>query len=209
MSNEPKDVKTINASRRNWLKVAVIWLFAGITSPMLLHLPDAHAVPTGAGRKKVLIIYYSRSGNTREIARQIHEIVGGDIMELETVNPYPEEYNAVTKQAKEELNSGYKPPLKTKVKNIAAYDVIFVGSPNWWSTIASPIRTFLSEYDLSGKTIAPFITHAGSRLGRSAADISTLCSKSTILDGLAIWGKDVKTAQNEVLAWLRKLGMQG
>lgn len=209
MNNEPKDAGKINATRRNLLKFAVTGLFAGIASPMLLHLSNAHAALTGAGRERVLIIYYSRSGNTRELAKQIHEIVNGDMVELETVKPYPDEYNAVTKQAKEELNSGYKPPLRTKVNNIGAYDVIFVGSPNWWSTIASPVRTFLSEYDLSGKTIAPFITHAGSRLGRSAADISMLCPKSTILDGLAIWGKDVKTAQNEVSAWVHGHGVKG
>jgi flavodoxin len=208
MNTEAKGADKINASRRNLLKLAVTGLFAGVADPVLLHLSNAHAALTGAGRQKVLTIYFSRSGNTREIANQIHEIVGGKIVELETVKPYPDEYNAVTKQAKEELNSGYKPPLKTKVKNIGAYDVIFVGSPNWWSTIASPVRTFLSEYDLSGKTIAPFITHAGSRLGRSTADISMLCPKSTILDGLAIWGKDAKNAQNEVSAWVRVLGVK-
>ena len=157
---------------------------------------------------KVLITYYSRSGNTREIANQIHKSVGGDIIELQTVEPYPDDYDAVTKQAKQELNSGYKPALKTKVENIGSYDVIFVGTPNWWGTIAAPVKTFLSEYDLSGKTIVPFITHGGSGLGRSVTDISKLCPKSTLLDGIAVWGRDVKTAQNEVSEWLQNKGRQ-
>ena len=205
MSNETKDANKIDLSRRNLLKVIVAGLLAGVAAPLLPHLFPTHAAATGTDRKKVLIIYYSRSGNTREIANQIHERVGGDIIELQTVKPYPDEYDAVTKQAKQELNSGYKPALKTKVEKIGSYDVIFVGTPIWWGTIAAPVKSFLSEYDLSGKTIVPFITHQGSGLGRSGADISKLCPKSTLLDGVAIWGRDAKTAQNTVSGWLRKI----
>ncbi|MDF2855257.1 MAG: hypothetical protein K0Q87_1108 [Neobacillus sp.] len=157
--------------------------------------------------KKVLVAYYSRSGNTREIARQIQKNVGGDIFEIQTVDPYPRDYDAVTKQAKQEIESGYKPALKTKIDNIKSYDVIFVGSPNWWSTIAPPVATFLSEYDLSGKTIVPFITHAGSGKGQSVTDIAKLCPQSTVLDGFAVWGRDVKSSQNEVSKWLRELNL--
>jgi flavodoxin len=205
MRNEKKDVNKIDLSRRNLLKVIVAGLLAGGAAPLLPHLSPTHAAATGTGKTNVLIIYYSRSGNTREIANQIHDRVGGDIIELQTVEPYPDEYDAVTKQAKQELNSGYKPALKTKIENIGSYDVIFVGSPIWWGTIAAPVKTFLSEYDLSGKTIVPFITHAGSGLGRSVTDIATLCPNSTILDGLAVWGRDAKTAQNDVSAWVRRL----
>ena len=155
--------------------------------------------------KKALVIYYSRTGNTREIANQIHKMVGGDIVEIQPVKPYPDDYNEVVEQAKQELGSGYKPALIAKVEKIGSYDVIFVGSPNWWSTIAGPVKTFLSEYDLSGKTVVPFITHEGSGLGRIAADISKLCPKSTLLDGLAIWGGEVKTAQNKVSEWIRRI----
>jgi len=105
----------------------------------------------------------------------------------------------------QELNSDIKPALKTKVENIRSYDVIFVGSPIWWGTIAAPVKTFLSEYDLSGKTIMPFITHAGSGLGQSVTDISNLCPKSDISDSIAVWGRDAKTAQNQIAEWLRKI----
>jgi flavodoxin len=205
MSKETRDANKIDLSRRHLLKVAVAGLLAGVATPVLSHLSPTHAAATGTGKTKVLIIYYSRSGNTREIANQIHERVGGDIIELQTVEPYPDEYDAVTKQAKQELNSGYKPALKTKVESVGSYDVIFVGSPNWWGTIAAPVKTFLSEYDLSGKTIVPFITHGGSGLGRSVTDISKLCPKSSVLDGLAVWGRDAKTAQNQVSEWVRKI----
>jgi flavodoxin len=79
--------------------------------------------------------------------------------------------------------------LKIKIENIKLYDLVFIGYPNWCSTIPAPVKAFLSQYDFSGKTIVPFCTHEGSGLGRSATDISKLCPKSTFLDGVAIRGR--------------------
>jgi flavodoxin len=155
--------------------------------------------------KKILVAYFSYSGNTREIADQIHKSVGGDIFEIRAVKPYPDDYDEVVKQAKQELEPSYKPALKTKIENIKSYDLVFIGYPNWCKTVPAPVRTFLSEYDFSGKFIAPFCTHEGSGLGRSATDISIFCPKSTLLEGVAIRGSDVKTAQNKVSEWLQKI----
>jgi flavodoxin len=155
--------------------------------------------------KKILVVYFSHSGNTREIANQIHKSVSGDIFEIQAVKPYPHDYDAAVKQARQELDSGYKPALKTKIENIKSYDLFFIGYPIWWGTVPAPVRTFLSEYDFSGKTIAPFCTHEGSGLGRSIADVSNSCPQSTLLDGVAIRGREVKTAQNKVSVWLRKI----
>jgi len=155
--------------------------------------------------KKTLVAYFSYSGNTREIANQIHKNAGGDIFEIQSVKPYPDDYDAVVQQARQELKSGHKPALKTKVENIKPYDLVFIGYPNWCSTVPAPVRVFLSEYDFSGKTIIPFCTHEGSGLGRSTMDISKLCPKSTLLEGVAIRGMDMKTAQNKVSEWLRKI----
>jgi flavodoxin len=207
MINKIKIISTADLSRRELLKVTVAGLLTGAVAHLTSRLPSARAAETGANSAKVLVVYYSRSGNTREIANHIHVLIGGDIVELQTVEPYPAEYNAVTKRAKEEQQSGYKPALKTKIENIGSYDVIFVGSPNWWNTISPPVRTFLSEYDLSGKTLAPFITHEGSGLGRGVQDIAALCPNAKILDGLAVRGGSVKIAHNDVSGWLRKLGM--
>lgn len=157
--------------------------------------------------KNILVAYFSHSGNTREIANQIHKSVGCDIFEIQSVKPYPQDYDAVVKQARKELDSGYKPALKTKIKNIKSYDLIFIGYPIWWGTIPAPVRAFLSEYDFSGKTIVPFCTHEGSGTGRSATDISKFCPKSTVLDGVAIRARDVKTAQNKVSEWLQKINL--
>ncbi len=155
--------------------------------------------------KKILVVYFSHTGTTREIANQIHKIAGGNIFEIQVVEPYQVDYEEAKKRAKQEQESGYKPALKGRVENIRSYDVVVIGYPIWWGTIPAPIRSFLSEYDLSGKSVVPFCTHRGSGLGRSIADISKLCPKSIILDGKAVSARDVKTSQKEVSEWLRKI----
>ncbi|MGB9928846.1 MAG: flavodoxin [Methanosarcina sp.] len=157
--------------------------------------------------KKILVAYFSHSGNTQEIANQIHKNVESNIFEIQSVDPYPSEYNEVVEQAKQELQSGYLPELKTEVEGMKSYEIVFIGYPDWWGTIPRPVTTFLSKYDFSGKTIVPFCTHEGSRLGRSAADIKELCPQSTILEALEVRGREVKNAQTEVSKWLQKLGM--
>jgi flavodoxin len=159
------------------------------------------------GNWKALTVYYSHSGNTRECARQIHQSVGGDIVELVPVERYPADYDTVVAQAKKELKLGHRPALKNRIDNIESYDVIFVGSPNWWNTVAPPVMTFLSQHDLSGKAAVPFMTHEGTGLGRSSKDIAALCPGCTVLEGLAVRGGEVQGSQHRIAAWLRRLGM--
>lgn len=161
----------------------------------------------GESAKRILVAYFSHSGNTCAIAGQIQEIVGGSLLEIVPVAPYPRNYDAVVKQAKREQETDYQPELKTKREDIEAYAVVFLGYPNWWGTLPRPVAAFLSQCDLSGKTIVPFCTHEGSRFGRSVQDITRLRPQSTILDGLAVRGSAVKNARNEVSAWLHELGM--
>ncbi len=172
---------------------------------MPTHFDRREEAPALSGSKKILVAYFSHSGNTREIANQIHKGAGGDIYEIQSVKPYPDDYDATVKRARQELDSGDRPALKMKVANIESYDLVFIGYPCWWGTIPAPVRTFLSEDDLSGKTIAPFCTHEGSGLGRSVAEISKLCPRSTLLDAVAIRGSDVRTAHKKVFDWLRKI----
>lgn len=208
MNEASKSPRQTACSRRTLWKIIAAGMLAGIMAPAIPLLSAAHATAPKAGKGKILIVCYSRTGNTQEIASQIQSMIGGDIVVLQTVDPYTDDHKATTKQAKEELKSGYRPPLKTTVADIASYDVIFLGSPNWWGTIAPPVMTFLSQYDVSGKTIAPFITHEGSRLGRSVEDIAAMAPKATVLEGLAVRGGSVKTAHTDVEMWLRKLGMK-
>jgi len=160
---------------------------------------------SASASKKILVVYFSHSGNTRVIANQIKELTSADVFEIQPIKAYPSDYQACVDQAKKEINANYKPALKTKLKNISSYDIIFVGSPCWWATMAPPVATFLSSYDLSGKTIVPFMTHEGSRMGRYASDIKKLCPKSTVLEGLPIRGSSVKEAKGSVMKWLRDI----
>jgi flavodoxin len=156
----------------------------------------------------ILIACFSRSGNTRKIANLIQQEVGGTLHEIRPEVPYPDSYNAVLDQAKKEIQAGYKPALQSALDHIESYNTIFVGSPNWWSTIAPPVATFLSEYDMSGKTIVPFCTHGGGGLGRIGQDIAKLCHQSTVLSSFEIYESGAGNAQAEVSAWLRKVGMK-
>ncbi len=158
--------------------------------------------------KKILVVYFSRSNNTRTIAEYIQKNAGGEIFEIVPVKPYPKDYYETTEQAKKEINEGFRPELKTKVKDITKYDTIFVGSPNWWSTVAPPVSTFLGSYDLSGKTLVPFMTHEGSGLGIGVEEIKKLAPKSTVLDGLAIRGSRAKRSEQDVIQWLEKMNLK-
>ena len=157
--------------------------------------------------EQVLIAYFTRSGNTRKIANLIRQEVGGTIHEIRPAVPYPSSYDAVVDQAEKEIKAGYKPALGSTLDQIESYDTVFVGSPNWWNTIAPPVATFLLEYDLSGKTIVPFCTHGGGGLGRVGTDIAKLCPQSTILSSFVIYGSGTGNVQAEVSAWLRNIGM--
>lgn len=186
-----------------WTLSALAMAFITILYP--LFSSSAMAVEANT---KVLIVYFSRSGNTRALAEQIQAATGGQLVELEPVAPYPQDYQATVNRAKPELASGYCPPLKNEIRNLGAYDVVLLGSPSWGGSIAPPVRTFLSEYDLSGKTVAPFMTHGGSGLGRAPEDIKTLASHATVAEGLAVSGRRVHDARNEVTVWISELGLK-
>lgn len=152
--------------------------------------------------KKILIAYFSHSGNTEAVAQQIHDMIGGDIVKIETVNPYPSDYHECTEVAKAEKDSNARPQLSTVIDNMNDYDTIFIGYPIWWHTAPMAIGTFLEGYDLSGKTIVPFCTSGGSDISESMPMIKELCQKAAIKEGLTASKNDVEKTK----AWLQKLG---
>jgi flavodoxin len=192
-------------SRRAMLRKISLGLLVAAATPALFSVSSANAA-TRIGGNKILTVFYSRTGNTRNMARQIHALVGGDIVELETVSPYPKEHQSTVEQAKKELEANFYPPLKITVENIRSYDLIFVGSPCWWYTFASPVRGFLARNDFSGIRLAPFITHKGAGLGKSIDDMKSLCPGAVILEGLAVRGSRVDQAQKEISRWLGRIG---
>lgn len=154
---------------------------------------------------KVIVLYFSQSGNTEAVANIIHNEVGGDIVKLETVQTYPSDYNELVDYAQKEQRQNARPELKTKINNIEQYDTIFLGYPNWWADMPMPLYTFLDEYDLSGKTIAPFITHGGSGLSGTPDKIKKEEPNARVMDGLAVSGSSAKNSQSTVKNWLSKI----
>jgi flavodoxin len=158
---------------------------------------------------KTLVAYFSWGGNTREVAKQIQQQTGGDLFEITTVRPYPADYNECVKLAKKEQQDNARPLLAAEVKDMAAYDVVFIGYPNWWGSMPMVLFTFLEEYDLSGKTVIPFCTHGSGRWGRSLDDLEKLCPDATILEGFAISGNLARRSKDDVAKWLQKIGIVG
>ena len=155
---------------------------------------------------RVLVLYFSQSGNTKAVANFIHNAVGGDIVKLETETPYPSDYDELVDSAQEEQRENARPALSTKIDNIDEYDTIFLGYPNWWGDMPMPIYTFLDEYDLSGKTIAPFITHGGSGLSGTPENIKKEEPNATVTEGLAVNGSSSRNSQSTVNNWLAEIG---
>ena len=171
----------------------------------LLSMKNLAAQTTYEKGEKMLIVYYSWSGNTREFARKIAAALGVEAFELEPKTPYTRNYGAVVEQAKRELNAMYKPPLK-KLPDISDCGILFLGTPNWWGTMSSPVRTFVSEADLSGKVIAPFITHKGSRWGNYLTDLKKMAPRAKLAQGMELWSDSPKekSATAKISEWAKK-----
>ena len=158
------------------------------------------------GNKKVLVVYFSETGNTQKLAKLISDEVGGDFRRIETVKSYPTG-EALFDYTKNERDNDERPELKDLDINIDDYDVIFVGYPIWWYTLPMPIYTFFETFDFSGKIIVPFNTHEGSGDGGTYSTIKGWEKDANVLDGLAIRGGDMEKNQTtRVQNWLKGLG---
>lgn len=184
------------------------------------------------GDSRILIAYFSRVGNTdwedgvdaitsaslntkngeyvgnaEVLAKMAQQITGGDLFLIQTEEKYSSDYRDTTDKAKVEENNNARPVLSSHVDNMDKYDTVILIYPNWWGTLPQPLFTFLEEYDFSGKTIMPLCTHEGSRMGRSEGDIKSLCPNATLLDGLAVSGSSVNSAQLDVEEWINNSGV--
>ncbi len=148
-----------------------------------------------------------RTGNTEVLARIIQNITKCDLIKIQTVRTYPDDYTKATEVAREEQQGNARPELIKIAKDIGFFDVIYLGYPIWWGTMPMAVHTLLETYDFSGKTIAPFCTHEGSGLGRSEQDINRLCPMASVLPGLAVRGGNTANADREVARWLREIGL--
>lgn len=168
--------------------------------------------------KKVLIVYLSRTRNTKTIAEIIHQQVKGDLVALELKNPYPENYQQIVAQVAKENEQGILPPLSTRIENIEKYDVVFLGFPTWGMQLPPPMKSFLTQNKFKGKIIVPFNTNAGYGIGSSFEKVKELIPESKLLEGFTLKGgierdgilfvmegeKKIE-AERKVKEWLNKI----
>lgn len=168
------------------------------------------AVPERAGNAKprqstALITYFSRSGNTRVVAEQLARTLDADLFVIAPATPYPADYEANVEQARRERDAGYQPPLEQRVPGFSGYERVFIGFPIWGMTAPPAIRSFLTQHDLTDKTLVPFITHGKYGLGDSVSVLKQLAPRATILDAYSQECDQERDTMNQVNSWLSRL----
>lgn len=143
-------------------------------------------------------------GNTEYIAELIRKETKADMFEIIPQKAYANTYDQMVKRAEQEQERDERPAIKSKVKNISQYDTIYVGYPIWWSDMPQIMYTFFDTYDLKGKNIIPFCTHAGSGLSGTVERIKKLEPQATVYKGLAIYRTDVTGSDSKVKSWIQK-----
>ena len=152
-----------------------------------------------------LIVYFSYTNNTRTIANKIKEKLNCDILEIKTVIPYSEDYQSVVDDEQNSEASNYLPEIQDINIELDKYDEIILGTPVWWYRPVPAIRTFLTQNDLSGKTIKPFATNAG-WIGKTLKEKKTICPNSKVEDELNIifesYSDKLVTSEKEIDKWI-------
>lgn len=165
-----------------------------------------------------LIVFYSRAdenyvngvlkhlnvGNTEVAASIIKEFIDADVFKIEQAQPYSKGYNECIAEAQSDQKRDARPELKVYPKNLDGYDTIYLGFPNYWSTMPMAVFTFLEHFDFHNKTIKPFCTHEGSGMGVSEKDIKRLCPNATVVKGIAISGSNVEKSRKAIERWVKE-----
>lgn len=153
-----------------------------------------------------LVIYFSWSGNTETIAGEIASQTGADTFQLEPATAYSTDYNTVLDEAQAEQRADACPEIVGSIENFDSYDVIYLGFPNWWGDMPMILYSFLDDYDLSGKTIAPFVSSGGSGFSGALSAIASAEPGATITDGLSLSSSASQTPGGAVADWLADIG---
>ena len=177
---------------------------------------------TASSDDKALVVYFSRTGeqygvgvidegNTAIVAKMIAEQIGADTFEIVPADDhYPMTYDKLTDVAKQEQNDNARPAYAGDVPDLSQYDTIFIGAPVWWGDWPMIMYTFFENEDLSGKTLYPFSTHAGSGLSGFDSKLASAVPGSSVGEGLAVTGEDCQndkdSVSNKVNDWLEGLG---
>ena len=198
--------------------LALLAVCAVVGCKMFANRSTEATIPLSAKPQgKIAIVYYSQSQvqNTALIAKWIQKHVGGDLLPLEMVEPYPDAYGETLKVAGRHHKEGTRPPLKS-VPSLDGYDIVFVGSPIWYGTYAPPFATFADAVKLDGKTVVPFCTHGGGGAGKFFSDVAKACPDAKVLDGLTIRGSNQVErrlgtgvtshhTEDDVVEWLNRI----
>lgn len=153
---------------------------------------------------KILVAYFSYTGNTENGAQIIAEDLGADLFAIEMEHPYRGNIYEVSQK---DLNMDARPALANHVENMEQYDVVILGYPTWWSTMPMPVFTFLEEYDFSGKVILPFSSNGGTRFGDSISDLSKEAPNSYVGQGFEYFYSGGSELEGELLNWLNDRGI--
>lgn len=160
--------------------------------------------------KKMLVVYYSWSnGNTKRIAEQLADKTGSDIVRIQTTEPYRGSHDDVVERGKIEVEVGFKPQINPLSVNLTDYDVIAIGTPTWWYTMAPAVLTFLTTNDFTKKTVIPFMTNGGWP-GHVITDMKENCKGAVFTHEMQIQfdslGKEhLETPEIVIAEWIRKI----
>ena len=168
---------------------------------------ESEAESARAGGSNALVVYFSWSGTTENVANAIADQTGADVFEIVPEEAYTSDYDELLDIATKEKESGARPTIAGSIEDIAQYDMVYVGYPNWWSDMPMILYTFFDSYDLSGKTIAPFCTSGGSGLSDTVNSIKGLEPEADVLEGLHIGSSSASDPDTAVSDWLKNLGL--
>ena len=165
-----------------------------------------------ASGSKVLVVYYSASGNTKRVAEDIAEAAGGDLFEITPTEPYTSDdlnwTNSDSRVSREHDDESLRdvPLTTTEVENWDDYDTVFIGYPIWWGIAAWPVDTFVKNNDFTGKTVIPFATSSSSGMGQSGTLLSEMAGTGDWQDGQRF---SSGASQSDVADWVSGLGLNG
>lgn len=148
-------------------------------------------------------------GNAAKLASWIQQEVGGDLHSIVVEEPYSSDYDQCLDRAADEKAENARPALASHVDNMENYDIVFLGFPNWWYTLPMPVLTFVEEYDWSGKTVVPFVTHGTGGLSSTIRDLTAaLPEDATILEPIGVYRPEVDDSQSAVQEWIAGLDLE-
>ena len=161
---------------------------------------------------KVLVVYYSASGNTKRVAEDIAEAADGDLFEITPAEPYTSDdlnwTNSDSRVSREHDDESLRdvPLTTTEVENWDDYDTVFIGYPIWWGIAAWPVDTFVKNNDFTDKTVIPFATSSSSGMGQSGTLLSEMAGTGDWQDGQRF---SSGASQSDVADWVSGLGLNG